>query len=344
MTAAHDRFADPRAGAHPPPHVPPAHPHHRGPPLRHGLLARIVPALQELALVGVPDLPLSLLHRLSHAAFVAQGAEFWTGTHGGHRVQRYAFAGRGRGPATLLLHGLGGFASSLSTILPAVRAAARRVELIELPGMGRSPVPAGGGLSVREHGDVVLAILEQLAAEHGRIALVGHSLGGALALGLAHERPALVAGVAGLNPAGGDLSVERVLELVASLSPGVPGSRQGAANIARLLFHRTPPPFWLFARDLARVWGERPVQRILADAARGDGLRSITPAELAAIAAPVLILWGARDRILPASSVDHFRAHLRRGEVHLLDGSGHSPQLEAPFAVARKLRAFLRGL
>ena len=42
----------------------------------------------------------------THGAFLARGAESWTAALAGHRAHRYAFAGRGRGPAALLLHGL----------------------------------------------------------------------------------------------------------------------------------------------------------------------------------------------------------------------------------------------
>src|SRR3982750_2269570 len=72
------------------------------------LLARSTVEMQMLALRGVPDLRLEWLRRLSHAALLAQGAESWTGSIGGRRVHRYAFTGRGNGPAVLLLHGLGG--------------------------------------------------------------------------------------------------------------------------------------------------------------------------------------------------------------------------------------------
>ena len=55
--------------------------------------------------------------RLAHGAMLAQGAESWTSSLDGHRVHRYAFAGHGDGPAVLLLHGLGGSASSLAPLV-----------------------------------------------------------------------------------------------------------------------------------------------------------------------------------------------------------------------------------
>src|SRR5947199_8207600 len=77
------------------------------------LLARSGAEMQMLALRGVPDVRLRWLRRLSHAALIAQGAESWTGSVGSYRVHRYAFCGRGKGPAVLLVHGLGGSADTM---------------------------------------------------------------------------------------------------------------------------------------------------------------------------------------------------------------------------------------
>ena len=109
-----------------------------------------------VALRGVPDVPLEPMLRLAHAALIARGAESWTSAVGGQRVHRYAFNGRGRGPAVLLLHGLGGSASSMAGLVSALSPLAPRIVLLELPGHGRSPDPAGGPLSAREHGAVAI--------------------------------------------------------------------------------------------------------------------------------------------------------------------------------------------
>ena len=81
--------------------------------------------------------------------------------------------------------------------------------------------------------------------------------------------------------------------------------------MAELLFHRTPWLFWLVARDFARAWSSPTVQRILDDA-RHDRDRSLGIDVLSAIRAPVLILWGAQDRLLPATSADDFRRQCGR--------------------------------
>ena len=293
----------------------------------------------QIALRGVPDLSLDLMQRLAHGAMLTQGAESWIAPLAGHRVQRYAFEGRGNGPPVLLLHGLGGSASSMTPLVPALVPLAPRIVLLELPGHGRSPDPAGGPLSAREYGEVVLACAEELASHHGgKAVLMGNSLGGALALYAAHERPDLCAAVAGLNPAGAELSDEAVNGLPRSF----PDPIAGASHMARLLFHRTPWPFWLVARDFARHWGTPTVQRILDDARSGSD-RSLGLDVLTDIDVPVLILWGAEDRLLPLSSVEDF-ARIEGARVELIHGCGHVPQLEKPAFARRAVAEFLGAL
>src|SRR5712692_2342802 len=165
------------------------------------LLQRSGTEMQALALRGVPDLRLDWLRRLSHAALIAQGAESWTGTLGGHRVHRYAFAGRGKDRPVLLLHGLGGSADSVATLVPPLLPISARVVLLELPGHGRSPQPPAGPLAAREYGDVVTAAVDRLYAEYGKVALVGNSLGGAHgATALPPHAVAVLAGGEGLRP------------------------------------------------------------------------------------------------------------------------------------------------
>ena len=295
----------------------------------------------QLALRGVPDLSLDFMVRLAHGALVAQGAESWTSSLGGHRVHRYAFAGRGDGPPALLLHGLGGSASSMAPVLPAVLPRAKRAMMLELPGHGRSPEPAdGGALSAREYGGVVLAALEELVREHGgrKAVVIGNSLGGALALYAANQRPDLCAGVVGLNPAGAELSEEAM----AALPRGFDDLNLGAAHMARLLFAKPPWPFWLVARDFARRWGSATVQRILDDARTGAD-RSLGLPVLTDIRVPVLIAWGAEDRLLPRTSVDDFST-ISGVRVELIPGCGHIPQLEKPARTRRLVVDFLSRL
>lgn len=292
----------------------------------------------DLALSALPDLPMAWAHEATHRVLVARGAEQWTSLLGGHRVQRYALRGRGKGPAVLLVHGLNGAASSMTVLLPPVLRSSSRVVLIDLPQHGRSPAPAAP-LAALDYARVVVAAVEELAQETGgKVALIGNSMGGALSLLAASERPALVAGVIGLNPAGSPHADAVVGELPRSFeSPG-----QGARKMAQLLFLKPPPLFWLVARDIARTWAGPMVQKILADSAAGVNAQQI-PHVLKDLRAPVLVLWGEDDKLLPRASLDDFRT-IPGAQIELIPQCGHMPQLEQPKLVRRRVREFLEGL
>ena len=291
-----------------------------------------------LALSALPDLPMAWAHELAHRMLVARGAEQWTSVLAGHRVQRYALRGRGKGPAVLLVHGLNGAASSMTTLLPAVLRSAPRVVLIDLPQHGRSPAPAEP-LGAVDYAQVVVAAVDELAQETGgKVVLIGNSMGGALSLVAASERPALVAGVVGLNPAGAP-SADAV---VGRLPRAFASPLEGARMMAGLLFFKPPPLFWLVARDVARTWASPMVQKILADSAAGKNASS-TAHVLRDLAAPVLVLWGEDDRLLPRESVEDFRT-IPGARIELIPECGHMPQIEKPRLVQRRVREFLAGL
>jgi pimeloyl-ACP methyl ester carboxylesterase len=237
-----------------------------------------------------------------------------------------------------LIHGLNGAASSMAPLLPAVLGLASRVVLIDLPQHGRSPAPAEP-LSATDYAKVVVAAVDELAQETGgKVVLIGNSMGGGLSLLAASERPALVAGVIGLNPAG----APKADAVVGELPRSFPSAAEGARTMAGLLFLKPPPLFWLVARDIARTWASPMVQKILADSAAGKNAAS-TAHVLRDLKAPVLVLWGEHDGLLPRSSLEDFQT-IPGAQLELIPDCGHMPQLEQPKLVRKRVRAFLAGL
>ena len=84
------------------------------------------------------------------------------------------------------------------------------------------------------------------------------------------------------------------------------------------------------------------MQRILDDARAGND-RSLGIEVLTDIHVPVLILWGAEDRLLPLRSVEDF-GRIAGVRVTMLHGCGHVPQLEKPALTRRAVAEFVREL
>ncbi len=294
---------------------------------------------ERIAWKSVPDLRTSLLDKLSHAAMLAQGFEQWTSQLAGHRIQRYAQSGQGRGPAVLLVHGLNGSAASMASLIRGLAPIAPRIALLDLPGHGLSPRPSQGPVSVVEHAAVLLAAIEELAKETGgKVALVGNSMGGALSLSVAQLRPELIAGVVGLNPAGASVADSAVAKLPRSF----PDANAGARTMARLLFKKPPTLFWLVARDIARGWERDIVQRVLTDVREGHH-RGLSSGDRLALRVPLYVLWGVEDQLLPLASVDEFR-QIPGARVELIEGCGHMPQLEMPAFTSARVASFISSL
>ena len=280
-------------------------------------------------------LPLSAVWLMAHGAYRALGFRSRLLPAGAHNAHLYDRQGQGAGPPVLLVHGMGGSAAGFLPIVRAVLRASRRVVAVELPGHGRARLlPGQPAATMRECGQAVALALQDLGEP---AVLVGSSLGGAISLYTAAALPGSVRGVVGLNPAGAPLGgADRAAVLQAFKG----GSAQAALEMNRRLYVRPPRLGWLFARDLGRHWASLPVQKFVAE--MDADLPGIDPALLASIDKPVLILWGESDRILPVSSVDYFRAHLRTSSVEIIAGSGHLPMVEQSRQVAARILRFLQ--
>ncbi|GAC1337221.1 MAG: alpha/beta hydrolase [Myxococcales bacterium] len=286
-------------------------------------------------------LPFSAVLWAGHALYRAQGFTARSLRAAGRRALLYERSGSGAGPPALLVHGLGGNAASWLKLVPALSRCCSGVAVVDLPGHGRAPLaPGETPLGPVELAEALGVALAAVAAPGRPVLLIGNSLGGALCLNAAALAPELVCGVVGLSPAGAPLTAADRAALLRAFGGGAQG---GISEMARLLYHRPPRSLWLFGRGLAALWGSPPVQHVLAQLP-GDAAPGLAPDLLEQLAQPALVLWGDSDGILPASSVQFFRAHLRTGTVEIIERCGHVPQLERPAAVGKRIARFVAGL
>lgn len=235
---------------------------------------------------------------------------------------RYTVQGEG-GETVLLIHGFGGDLDNWLFNLDAL-AAGNTVVALDLPGHGPSPAPIPEP-SVPGLGRAVLDFLD--AADVPAVHLVGHSLGGAIALYLAAEAPERVRSATLVCPAGLGADVNRgyIDGFVSS------GSRRQLKPVLENLF--ADPG--LVNRSLVdgvlrykRLDGVTESLQALADGVFPDGAQGwVAPGSIAGLAAPVLVVWGAEDRIVPAAHAD--TAATAGATVEIVEGAGHMVQMEA---------------
>lgn len=246
------------------------------------------------------------------------------------------FETEGNGAPVLLLHGLGGFAAVWRHNVPSLGRHAMAIAL-DLPGFGRSSKPPGP-YPLAFFTRTIEAFRRTLGLDH--LTLVGHSLGGAVAVAYALACPSRVERLAlvGAVVPGFGYRVSWVYRLLAARGVGElvggllwPGLLR--AGLARC-FDRVEPDeidFLVRAGYPIRTSPEgraaflSTLRSMRADFAReGDRYRE----RLACLALPVLLIHGRQDRVVPPAHATTVAAHLPNAAARWLEGCGHFPQIE----------------
>jgi pimeloyl-ACP methyl ester carboxylesterase len=256
----------------------------------------------------------------------------------------------GSGPLLLLVHGMAGTYESWQTVIEPL---ARRhtVIALDLPGHGAS-APAGGDYSLGSLAASLRDLLITLGHDHAT--LVGHSLGGGIAMQFAYQFPELTERLVLVSSGGLGREVSPVLR--AAALPGADLFIAATAGPGRVAGSA-------LARGLAAV-GLR-ANADVAEVARGYAslgdrshraaflatLRSVVGTEGQRIHAgdrlylaggvPVLIIWGRRDRMIPVAHAEHAHKEIPGSRLEIFDSAGHMPQLEAPARFVAVLERFL---
>jgi pimeloyl-ACP methyl ester carboxylesterase len=255
---------------------------------------------------------------------------------------RYLVAGDGE--PLLLVHGLGGSAANWLALAPLLLPG-RRLIVPDLPGHGGSdPLPAAASLTA--YADSLAALLE------GPAAVVGHSLGGAIALRLAIRRPELVsalvlAGAAGISS--GSRRARYGLTITGLLKPGrkIAPYRARVARSAvlkTLVFGRwgaSDPP--ALPPEMAEAFLSGPARHTDTVSAAKALVRDDPRPDLDRVRCPVLLLWGARDNQLPVGDAFEYARRLR-APLRVIADCGHLLIGERPEACADAIDSFVEGV
>lgn len=266
------------------------------------------------------------------------------------RATRVRVAGDPTAPPLVLLHGVGRSLEDWSSVVVDL-ASDHRVISLDLPGFGfsdRRPEPA----TLTSFALGVLETLDQLG-ETRPVNLLGNSLGGAVALQILATAGARVASLALSDPAGFGAQAALILRLMT-----VPGLGQLmtarttriSATMSERAIHADPAVATPERIEHALAIGKRPdpgnvTREILSSLATIRGVRTEWRRELfAAIARhprPTLVMWGAKDRVLPPKHLDAVPHLIPHAITHTFPEVGHMPQIERPSAYLDVVRDFL---
>lgn len=261
---------------------------------------------------------------------------------------RIHYVDRGAGPPIVLLHGLGAQLRNFDYGVADALAADHRVIVMDRPGSGYSEA-VGDQMGVLDQAAVVASFIKALGLE--RPLLVGHSLGGAIALGVASHHPQVVGALALLSPlvrpAGmmpafaanavrhGDLTRSAFAH-----SFGTPLAQASFDLRWSTIFAPEPVPADFATRGGAAL-GNRPrsVDAALLEVSSVDADLSKIAARLAGINIPVAILYGRDDQVVdPIAESAHARAVIPGVTVEITEGA-HMLPVTQPAATAAFIRA-----
>jgi pimeloyl-ACP methyl ester carboxylesterase len=242
------------------------------------------------------------------------------------RLHAYDAPGKGRLPPIVLVHGLGSSATPFARVMEPMRPFVQRVVALELPGHGFSEPP-----SITLTPDVLFdAATEALDAIIGDpFVLVGNSMGGAVSLRYAIDRPKRVRALGLFSPAGAQGTEGDLAEVLQAFRAKTP---KQARELLRRIYHRQPWFLPIVALEFPSLLARKPIRDIVETATVEH---SVTKEDLGALAMPVLFVWGKSERLLPKVYFEWFRDHLpKHARVLEPDAVGHCPHFDDPKFVA----------
>lgn len=220
-----------------------------------------------------------------------------------------------------------------------------RVIAVDLPGFGESEKP-----SPHRYPYGVNAFAEAIADLFGglelpRAHLLGHGLGGDVALRIATQHPELVRRLALIaplaHPEGSSLTFRPLL----------------APVLGGLLLRQLVGRSWFFRIYRDKIWSQAPAEQLNSyyeslspPAARSALLATLRSsqdsrgliADSRLVRAPTLILWGRSDRLIPVENGRYLSREMPHAGLEI-SSSGHAPHEERPNETARILESFFDG-
>jgi pimeloyl-ACP methyl ester carboxylesterase len=268
----------------------------------------------------------------------------------GHRV---TYRTAGEGPLIVLIHGIAGNSQQWDQVIELL---ADRFAVLapDLLGHGKSAKPRGD-YSLGAYAVSVRDLL--IALGHRRATVVGHSLGGGVAMQFAYEYPVFCERLVLVSSGGLGREVHPLLQ--AATLPGaefvlpvIASERMTAAGSAVALWLRrlglqAGPDLAEMARgyaSLADAGARQAFLHTLRAVIEPGGQRvSATDRLYLSSMMPSLVMWGAADPLIPVEHADIAHGRMPGSRLEVFDEAGHFPHLEEPIRFARVLSDFMES-
>lgn len=257
----------------------------------------------------------------------------------------------GNGPPMLCVHGFGASTYTWHAVRD-VLAAGHEVFEIDLKGFGESPKPRDGRYSVRDQAALVMAFLRERRLR--QVALVGHSMGGGVALAVAADvqqnDPDLLSSMILIDAASYRQSLPSFIAILTVPILGVlsqyllPSRSQVRIVLKKAYFDDRLIPrasVEAYAKLLREPGGKYALRQTA---------RQLIPPDLDALSAqyarihlPTLIIWGRHDEIVPVWAGERLHDAISGSTFLVIENAGHVPHEETPEPVRVAVTKFFEA-
>jgi pimeloyl-ACP methyl ester carboxylesterase len=244
-------------------------------------------------------------------------------------------------PAVIMLHGFG---SSLHTWEPWAQALQSefRVVRFDLPGSGLSGPDSTGDYSDSRTMVLILAVMDRLGVD--RASLIGNSIGGRIAWKFAARDPERVTKLVLISPDGFAST-----GFAYGQKPSIPATIKLMRYVLpKALLRMNLAPAYGDAAALTDATVDRYYDLMLAPGVRAAMIARMEQTVLEqpepmlrSIKAPVLLVWGEKDALIPFSNAGDYLRELPNVKLASFPGLGHVPQEEAPALSLPPVKSFL---
>ena len=263
-----------------------------------------------------------------------------------------AYVRQGSGPPVLLIHGMAGSRETWQAT-QRVLAATCDVIAVDLPGHGRSSLP-NGDYSLGSLAAALRDLLDRLDID--RVTVVGHSLGGGIALQFVYQFPERCERLVLVSSGG--LGREVTPFLRALSLPGASAALSGLLMLRRN--ERAQQVGRFFSPVAGRLYSDFPLMLANFAALQEPALRRSFIATIRAVIdpggqritatdrlpvlqrLPVMVVWGSRDQMIPPAHALAVASALPDARLEVFDGAGHYPHEYDPARFALSLHAFIQ--
>ncbi|MGB3735298.1 MAG: alpha/beta hydrolase [Ilumatobacter sp.] len=242
----------------------------------------------------------------------------------------------------LAVHGNGGGGTRFERVAEHLPDESTRFEYFDLPGFNGTPIDPEA-TDVAAYADKVADVIESLRRPDEPVVVLGHGIGGSIALDLASRRPETMDGLILHAPVGADLDTR--------LFPRLMSTKPVREVLRRMVAARPLRPIWrklFFPIGAPKEDTDTFFEGYRDCAAFGQMFEIIDVEWFEALAPvtelPVVLLWGEHDRVLKSGQTEGITAKTPNAEKVIEPGWDHFPMLEQPEEYARVISTLAADL